>query len=79
MNGKCKFCNSWIVLASPPYLNSFETRSGFCLITEYKQAPSLGSRRNFRTAQVKQITVLVLEILVYLQQHSPPVIWRPFS
>jgi len=63
----------------PPYLNSFETRSGFCLITEYKHAPSLGSRRNFRTAQVKQITVLVLEILVYLQQHSHPVIWRPFS
>ena len=52
----------------PRYLNSFETRSGFCLVTEYKNAPSLGSRRNFTPAEVKQIAVSVLEILVYLQQ-----------
>ncbi|MGK7905219.1 MAG: pentapeptide repeat-containing protein [Hormoscilla sp.] len=52
----------------PPYLNSFETRSGFCLVTEYKDAPTLESRRNFTPAQVKQIALSVLEILVYLQQ-----------
>lgn len=54
----------------PPYLNCFETRSGFCLVTEYKDAPSLESRRNFTPAEVKQIALSVLEILVYLQQQT---------
>ncbi len=60
----------------PRYLDSFETSSGFCLVQEYKNAPSLAERRSFTVEEIKQIAVSVLEILVYLQQRTPPVIHR---
>jgi len=60
----------------PRYLDSFETPSGFCLVQEYKNAPSLGKRYSFTLEQIKQIAVSVLEILVYLQQKIPPIIHR---
>jgi hypothetical protein len=60
----------------PYYLDSFETKSGFCLVQEYKNAPSLAERRSFSPKEIKQIAVSVLEILVYLQQRTPPVIHR---
>ena len=43
---------------------------------EYKNAPSLAERRSFTVEEIKQIAVSVLEILVYLQQRTPPVIHR---
>lgn len=60
----------------PRYLNSFETSSGFCLVQEYKNAPSLAERRSFTPEEIKQIAVSVLEILVYLQKRTPQIIHR---
>jgi uncharacterized protein YjbI with pentapeptide repeats/serine/threonine protein kinase len=60
----------------PRYLDSFETPSGFGLVQEYKKAPSLASRYSFSLAEIQQIAISVLEILVYLQQRTPPVIHR---
>jgi uncharacterized protein YjbI with pentapeptide repeats len=60
----------------PRYLDSFETKAGFCLVQEYKNAPSLAQRRSFNPEEIKQIAVSVLEILVYLQKRVPPIIHR---
>jgi uncharacterized protein YjbI with pentapeptide repeats len=60
----------------PRYLDSFETPSGFCLVQEYKFAPSLTQAHLLTLVEIKQIAVAVLEILVYLQQQIPPVIHR---
>ena len=60
----------------PCYLDSFETKAGFCLVQEYKNAPSLAQRRSFNPEEIKQIAVSVLEILVYLQKRVPPIIHR---
>jgi uncharacterized protein YjbI with pentapeptide repeats len=60
----------------PRYLDSFETPQGFCLVQEYKNAPSLAEQRSLTTERIKQIAVSVLEILVDLQQRMPPIIHR---
>ncbi|NJR75043.1 MAG: serine/threonine protein kinase [Scytonema sp. CRU_2_7] len=60
----------------PRYLGAFETQDGFCLIQEYKNAPSLAVQRSFEPEEINQIAVKVLEILVYLQNRIPPVIHR---
>src|ERR687886_2607462 len=60
----------------PRYLDSFETKSGFCLVQEYKKALSLVVQRSFTPEEIKKIAVSVLEILVYLQKRTPPVIHR---
>ena len=60
----------------PKYLDSFETSDGFCLIQEYKKAPSLAQQKPFAPEEVKQIAVAILEVLVYLQQQTPPIIHR---
>jgi len=60
----------------PRYLDSFETENGFCLVQEYKPAPSLAQRRSFSPQEVKEIAIALLEILVYLQNRIPPVIHR---
>lgn len=58
----------------PRYLDSLETTAGFCLITEYQNAPSLAEKRTFTPEQIKQIALSILEILVYLQKQTPPII-----
>jgi serine/threonine protein kinase len=60
----------------PSYLGSFETESSFCLIQEYKNAPSLGLKRDFQLEDIKKIALSILEILVYLQQQDLPIIHR---
>ena len=60
----------------PRYLNDFETPTSLCLVTEYKNAPSLAVRRNFTPQQIKEIAIAVLEVLVCLQSACPPVIHR---
>ncbi len=62
--------------AIPRYLDSFETPTGFCLVQEYKPALPLTMRQFWTPAQVKQIAIAVLEILVDLQRQTPPVIHR---
>lgn len=60
----------------PRYLDSFQTTTGFCLVQEYKQAPSLAQAQLFKPEEIKQIAIAILEVLVYLQQQIPPVIHR---
>lgn len=60
----------------PRYLDSFETPTGFCLVQEYKKAPSLAQPRHFTPEEIKQIAIAALGILVYLQRQRPPVIHR---
>lgn len=60
----------------PCYLASFETPMGFCLVQEYKNAPSLAEKRSFTPGEIRKITISTLEILIYLQKRIPPVIHR---
>ncbi|BAY13054.1 serine/threonine protein kinase [Calothrix sp. NIES-2098] len=60
----------------PRYVDSFETSTGFYMLQEYKNAPSLGLQRSFHPEEIKQIAVSVLEILVYLQNRVAPIIHR---
>lgn len=60
----------------PSYLHSFETADGFCLVQEYIHASTLAEPRSFSPAEIKQIAVKILEILVYLQNRIPSVIHR---
>ncbi|MEG4484785.1 serine/threonine-protein kinase [Microcoleus sp. D2_18a_B4] len=60
----------------PRYLDSFPTASGFCMVQEYKNAPSLANSHRWKPEQIKQIAISVLEILKYLQNRVPPVIHR---
>lgn len=63
----------------PKYLTSFESDAGFCLVQEYKDAPSLTSKRSFSSEEICCIAIGVLEVLVYLQQQVPPVIHRDIT
>lgn len=58
----------------PCYLSEFETPTGFCLVQEYKSAPSLARSLHFTLQEIKEIALGVLEILVYLQQQNPPIL-----
>jgi serine/threonine protein kinase len=60
----------------PRYLGSFQTPQGFCLVQEYKNAPSLVRRRSFDPDEIKQIAVSLLTILVYLQNRIPAISHR---
>ena len=60
----------------PSYLHSFETSDGFCLVQEYIHASTLAEPRSFSPAEIKQIAVKILEIIVYLQNRIPSVIHR---
>lgn len=58
----------------PRYLDSFDTSTGFCLVQEYKNAPSLENSRSYTTAEIKIIALAILDILIYLQKQIPCVI-----
>ncbi|NJK34701.1 MAG: serine/threonine protein kinase [Oscillatoriales cyanobacterium SM2_2_1] len=60
----------------PRYLDDFETADGFCLVQEYKQARMLSEVRNLPLDATKRIAAGLLEILIYLQDCTPPVIHR---
>jgi serine/threonine protein kinase len=60
----------------PRYLDALETENGFCLVQEYKNAPSLATPRNWQVAEVVEIAKSVLEVLVYLQSQIPPIVHR---
>lgn len=59
----------------PRYLDAFGTDSGFCMVQEYKNAES-AIDRTLSPPDIKQIAIATLEILVYLQSQTPPVIHR---
>ncbi len=60
----------------PRYRGSFQTATGFCLVQEYKNAPSLVVPRSFDPDEIKQIAVSLLNILIYLQNRIPPISHR---
>ncbi|MBD2074479.1 protein kinase [Phormidium sp. FACHB-592] len=60
----------------PHFLSSFEMPTGFCLVQEYKQAPSLAQRRIWTLFEVRQIAEALLNVLIYLQQQQPAIIHR---
>jgi serine/threonine protein kinase len=60
----------------PRYLGSIETDDGFCLIQEYKKASKLSDYRQLTLVEIKKIILEILEILIYLQQHTPPILHR---
>ncbi|MDF0551827.1 serine/threonine-protein kinase [Kamptonema sp. UHCC 0994] len=60
----------------PCCLNSFQIPNGVALVWEYKEAKSLGETRIWNPEEIKQLTVFLLEILIYLQTQTPPVIHR---
>lgn len=60
----------------PKYLDSFETRDGFCMVQEYIKAPSLAIARSYKPEEIKDIAIAILEILIYLQNRIPAVIHR---
>lgn len=60
----------------PHYLDSFQAPAGFCMVQEYKAAPSLAVPHRWYPEEIKHIALSVLEILVYLQSQTPVVIHR---
>jgi serine/threonine protein kinase len=60
----------------PKFLDSFETEQGACLVQEYIDAPNLDQKRTHTTEQIQNIAHDLLEILVYLQSLTPPVLHR---
>lgn len=60
----------------PRYLGAFGTPNGLCVVREYKDAPSLAEPRHLEPEQIKQLAASILNILVYLQTQTPPVIHR---
>ena len=60
----------------PGYLDSFETEDGFCMVQNYKAAPSLAERYHLTPQQVQQVGISVLAILTDLQQQVPAIIHR---
>jgi len=60
----------------PRYLDSFQTPDGFCMVQEYKHAPSLAEPRLWKPEQVRHVAIAILDILKYLQERIPPVIHR---
>lgn len=60
----------------PQYIDSFETEDGFCMVQEYKDAPSLAMKKSVLPEEIKQILISVLEILVEIQNRVPPIIHR---
>jgi serine/threonine protein kinase len=60
----------------PRYLDSFENADGFCMVQEYKNAPTLATQKSFQPEAIQTIAISVLEILVDLQQRIPPIFHR---
>ena len=63
----------------PQYLNSIETDNGFCLVQEYIDATCWHNFRQLTITEVKQIAAKMLDILIYLQQQTPPILHRDLS
>jgi serine/threonine protein kinase len=63
----------------PQYLTSIETDDGFCLVQEYIAANPCNVFRSLTVAEVRQVAAKLLDILIYLQQQSPPILHRDLS
>jgi uncharacterized protein YjbI with pentapeptide repeats len=57
----------------PPYLNSFPTATGFCLVRTYQPGVSLAQLGSLPPVDIKLVSDAVLQILSHLQQLEPSV------
>ncbi|WP_017717966.1 serine/threonine protein kinase [Kamptonema formosum] len=55
-------------------LEFFETKQGFCLVRDYKKAPSLAEIHSLPPERIKPIIMSILEILADMQKRVPPFI-----
>lgn len=65
----------------PSYIEQFETDRAIYLVQTYKDAPTLAQRitaphPTMNLATARQIAIDLLEILVYLQSRTPPILHR---
>lgn len=60
----------------PKYIDAVETKDGFCLIQKYIFASNLSNYRTLTLAEIQQIALKILEVLIYLQQQNPPILHR---
>lgn len=60
----------------PKYLDTFQHEGTVCLVQEYINAPCLTTNRSYQLAEIETITLQCLEILVYIQAQTPPIIHR---
>ncbi|MBC6417313.1 MAG: protein kinase family protein [Prochloron sp. SP5CPC1] len=58
----------------PRYLDAFETADGFAMVWEYQPLPSLREMYPLTPAQIKQIALSVLEIILGMENSIPPII-----
>ncbi|EAZ91963.1 serine/threonine protein kinase [Crocosphaera chwakensis] len=58
------------------YLDSFETEKSLCLVQKYISGKSLAISRTFTPEDIKKIALNILDILIYLQAQTPPIIHR---
>ena len=63
----------------PQYLDSIETNDGFCLVQEYVEATPCRNFLSLSVAEVKSVASKTLDILIYLQQQTPPILHRDLS
>jgi len=60
----------------PAFLEDFQTDDGFCMVLEFCPAPPMSSRQHWTPDQLYRLALSTLEVLVYLQDHTPPVVHR---
>lgn len=60
----------------PKYLGKYEFEKSLFLVQEYIEAPSLTTYGKLSLDEVKEIALLILDLLIYLQSLNPPVIHR---
>ena len=57
----------------PHHLDCFQSENGFCLVQEYHPSEPLTSANQWTLEEIKKIAISALEILVYLQEQTPPI------
>ncbi len=58
----------------PPYLNSFPTATGFCLVRAYQSGVSLAQLGSLPPVDIQRVADAVLQILIHLQALEPSVV-----
>ena len=60
----------------PRYLGDFQAPDGFCLVQAFCPAPSMATQKIWGPQKILAIARSALEVLAFLQEHTPPVIHR---
>ena len=62
--------------AIPRFVTAFHSDDAFCIVQEFIDARPLSQRVSFAPGEVERIARKILEVLVYLQARTPPVVHR---